>query len=172
MAYERDVWCFGYLLVPSLDMNQLQEHYEMSTGTSPEKCIQSLRGMRMCLRLWFPPEKLHPCACAGALAVMSPCRTSCVCWHVCVCVCVCQARSGICLHNTLHFDGALTSHVQQGSSSCEVLRKNWQEKFACWVYRACTLNVPRGFWQITHRINLIWFFCCQPSVCSMVEWAW
>lgn len=32
MAYERDIQCFGYLLVPSLNLNLLHEHYEMSTG--------------------------------------------------------------------------------------------------------------------------------------------
>lgn len=111
------------------------------------------------LQLWCPLQDL---VCAG----------TCVC--VFVCVYMCQARVRHPSTQPLHCDRALSSHFQQGSSSWEALRKNWQEKFACWVYRACTLNVPRGFWEITHRINLVWFFLLAAFIwmleCACQPW--
>lgn len=110
--------------------------------------------------------KLHPCAHAGPLgplAAMSPCMLL-VCWHMCVCV-LDQANAS--LYTVLAFQWSTVQPFQQGRSSCEVLNKNWQDKFACWVYRVCTLNAPRGFWEIKSRINLILFFCWKPSFCSM-----
>lgn len=109
MAYESDTQCFGYLLVPSLDTNQLQEHYEMSTGTSPKKCIKSLRGLPVCLRLWFPPEAASMCpfwsfgcnvslqdvVCAGRI-----CAGTCVC--VCMCVCL-PGQDQTSIYTTLAF---------------------------------------------------------------------
>lgn len=98
MAYERNIGCFGCLLVPSLHwtwtsytsiMNWAQAH-EPKNASSPSVG-------RTCVSGCDFPLKLHPCAHAGALAVMSPCMTSCVhmCLHVCVYTC---ARPGSCIH--------------------------------------------------------------------------
>lgn len=166
MAYERDIGCVGYLLVPSLNMNQLHDQYEISTGTWPQKFNQSLRGLHVCIRLWFPPEAASMCTCwtFGTLAAMSPCMCP-LCAGTRVCVCVLD-QGHASLHTMLTFQWSTVQPFQQGSSSCEVLNKNWQDKFACWVYRVCTLNAPRGFWEIKPRINLILFFCWKPSFCS------
>lgn len=166
MAHERDIGCFGCLLVPSLNRNQLHEQYEISTGTWHEQFSQSLRGLHVCIRLWFPPEAASMCTCwtLGTFGCNVSLHASCVLAHVCVCV-LDQANAS--LYTMLAFQWSTVQPFQEGRSSCEVLNKNWQDKFVCWVYRVCTLNGPRGFWEIKSRINLILFFCWKPSFCSM-----
>lgn len=134
MEYERDFWWFCYLLVPSLNMN-LHEHYEMRTGTWPEKCIQSLRGLHECTRLWFPPEAASMCPC-WSFSCDVPCRTLCVLARVCVCLCVCtcaRPESGIHLHNPCIVIGHCPAISSKAAAAGKPLGKTGRR------------NLPAGF---------------------------